>query len=116
MDRIFAYLTAMALSLPMAASSFAQSPGTSGPGDLGRWGMSTWGWGHMMFGGVMMIVFWGGIILLVVLLARWIGNTGISTNHHGPTEATPLDILKARFARGEIDENEYSQRKKVLSD
>ena len=38
-------------------------------GDRDYWG--SWGWGHMMFGGVMMFAFWGAIILLVVLAVRW---------------------------------------------
>lgn len=118
MTRISSYLTAMLFPLFMATSSLAQTPGAQGPGEMERWGMSAWqwGWGHMMFGGVMMIVFWGGIILLIVLLARWIGKPGIGPSQPCATAPTPLDILKARFARGEIDETEYSERKKVLKE
>jgi putative membrane protein len=32
-----------------------------------------WGWGHMLFGSLMMILFWGGIIVLIVLAVRWLG-------------------------------------------
>ncbi len=76
---------------------------------------SSWGWGHMIFGLAMMILFWGAIILLVVLLVRWLSGSG--PQQHAPTaHQTPLDILKDRFARGEIDKEEYEERRKVLSE
>jgi putative membrane protein len=78
--------------------------------------MMEWGWGHMMFGGVMMIVFWGGIILLVVLLVRSFGAGGKSGGFNAPVRPQPLDILKERFARGEIDQKEFDARRKVLMD
>lgn len=32
-----------------------------------------WGWGHMFFGSLMMILFWGGLILVILLAVRWLG-------------------------------------------
>jgi len=67
----------------------------------------------MFFGGGGMWFFW--IILFVVLV--WIvksvtdynaGNKSISDDD------SPLDILKKRYARGEIDEQEYIRRRKEL--
>ncbi len=73
-----------------------------------------WGWGHMLFGGLMMLVFWGGIILLIVLGVRWLGRG--PEGHAGPrTRPTPLEILEERFARGEIDKEEFEERKRLLS-
>ena len=109
MDRIYTYATTALLVFLWATSSLAQSQG-----DWDRWG--AWGWGHMMFGGVMMIVFWGGIILLVVLLVRWFGGSSKSGGLNALRRATPLDILKERFAKGEIDKEEYDERRKALSD
>lgn len=79
-----------------------------------EWWFSNWGWGHMAFGGTMMIVFWGGIILLVVLLARGLGWAGY---RDAPSQArqSPLEILQERFAKGEIDQKEYDERRQVLS-
>ena len=94
----------------LVTPSLAQSRG-----DIDSWGSPMWGWGHMMFGGVMMIVFWGGIILLVVLLVRSFGSSKLG-DFNASTPATPLDILKERFAKGEIDKTEYDERRKILSD
>jgi putative membrane protein len=75
-----------------------------------------WGWGHMIFGSLMMVLFWGGIIVAIVLAVRWIG----SESSHGATPTAPrnkaLDILQERFARGEIDKEEFEERKRMLSD
>ena len=76
---------------------------------------SSWGWGHMVFGMAMMILFWGAIILLIVLLVRWLSGTGLQ-HQLPPAQRTPLDILKERFARGEIDKEEYEERRKLLSE
>jgi len=111
MDRIRTYVISMLFPFLWATSSLAQSQG-----DWGRWGMSPWGWGHMVFGGVMMIVFWGGIVLLIVLAGRSFGGSSQSGGLNAPPRATPLDILKERFAKGEIDKNEYDERSKALSD
>jgi len=75
-----------------------------------------WGWGHMIYGPLMMIVFWGGLIVVAVLAVRWLGG-GSSHKHNGPTNrSNALDILRERFARGEIDKEEFEERKRLLSD
>ena len=82
--------------------------------------MSEYGWGHMFFGGLMMIVFWGGVIALVVLLVRWLSRSDTLGRNETPTSGsskrpTPLEILQERYARGEIDKQEYEERSKDLS-
>ena len=115
MYRIYTYATTILITILWAAPSLAQPQG-----ELDRWGMPAWGWGwgwgHMMFGGVMMIVFWGGIILLIVSLVRSFGGSSQSGGLNALPRATPLDILKERFAKGEIDKKEYDERRKTLSD
>ncbi|MCF3595040.1 SHOCT domain-containing protein [Rhodobacteraceae bacterium LMO-12] len=68
-----------------------------------------WGGGYGMFGGLMMVVFWGLIIGLIVLAIR--GFSGRSDTGAGQSA---LDILKERYARGEIEEDEYERRKAKL--
>lgn len=69
-----------------------------------------WGAGHMMFGGFMMVVFWGGLALVIVLVARQLGGP-----QRGQGRELPLEILQARYARGDIDKAEYEERRKTLS-
>ncbi len=67
----------------------------------------------MFFGGGFMWLIWilviAGIVLAVVFLVR--GGEGAS----GSSESA-LDILKKRYARGEIDEQEYERRRRELED
>ncbi len=109
-------LTNALMALPAALASVpALAQTTADRPDYWHYGWD-WGWGHMMFGGFMMILFWGGIILLIVLAVRWLG--GGSSRGTAPPAAgkMPLDILQERFARGEIDKQEFEERKRLLSD
>ena len=65
------------------------------------------GWG-MGIGWVLMLLFWGLIILGIMALMKWLRSS--SSRETG--KKTALDILDDRYARGEIDSEEY-QRKKV---
>ena len=65
--------------------------------------------------GIGMLLFWGLIIFGVVMLARGFG--GSSSSGAGvPTvrDKTPLDILRGRYARGEIDKAEFVQKRSDL--
>ena len=75
--------------------------------------MEAWGWGGMIFGPIMMIVFIAVIVGAVVLVIRWTGLGGSSVAG-GANKAH--HILDERFARGEIDKDDYEERKRVLSD
>ncbi len=101
------------LSLPFAAMmpTIANAYPTSRQSD--GWHMG-WGMGHGMFGGFWMIIFWIGLIVMVVWAAR--AFTGSLSGVQGSTSSkTPLDILQERFARGEIDKSEFEDRKQHLS-
>ncbi len=87
------------------------------PTDTENWHGMMWGGGWvwmMFFGPLMMILFWGTIILLVVLAIRWL--RGSSRDFHLPSEKTALEILQARFARGEIDKEAYEEKRRVLTE
>jgi putative membrane protein len=73
------------------------------------WGPSGGFWPGMIF----MLLFWVLIILGVIALVAWLAKQGRPDSHAGPE--SPLDVLKKRYARGEIDKEEYESIKKDLS-
>jgi putative membrane protein len=73
------------------------------------------GLGHTMFGGLGMLLFWSVVVVLLVLLVRAV--TGRPATGGAPSAGgrqSPLEILQERYARGEIDKNEYEERRKTL--
>ena len=68
-------------------------------------GMGWW----MAFGGLWMVIFWGGLIALIV----W-GITRLSRRNGSVSKRDPLDVVKERYARGEISREEFEQLKKDL--
>lgn len=107
MNRAFVIAAAALPAMWWATSALAQ--GYSGRD--GYWHPMS-GWGHMLFGGLMMLAFWGGIIVLVVLLVRWLSGADAGARATG---SSALRILEERFARGEIDKEEFEERKRLLS-
>jgi putative membrane protein len=72
------------------------------------WGPGmTWGWG---MGWIFMIIFWGLVVVGIIFLIRYL----IGTTKTGRGEESALDILKKRYARGEIEKEEFEQKKKDL--
>ena len=68
------------------------------------------GWG-MGFGWILMILVWVLAIVGIVAMIRWM--TGQPLN--AAPEQTPLQILQQRYARGDIQRDEYEQKKQDLS-
>lgn len=59
-----------------------------------------------------MIVFWGAVVFLVVWLVRGRASEQAGSGSERPSA---LEILDERFARGEINREEYEARRSVLS-
>ena len=75
------------------------------------WGFG-WGWGgSMFFAPLFMIAGPILLIVLVVLLIRWLTDSRDSPRARIPT---PREILDERFAKGEIDREDYETRRKAL--
>ena len=80
------------------------------------WGYGAgWGWGAWLAMGVSMVVLWGLVIAGGIVLVRSLAG---GRNQHPSATRDALGeaerILADRFARGEIDEDEYRRRTEVL--
>ncbi len=92
-----------------ASAAWAQQTGPD-------YGHHMWGGGWWMFlGPLMMLFFIAAAVAVVVLMVRWLGGSGHGGPAHAPTGKTHVDILNERFARGEIDKEEFEERMRVLS-
>ena len=80
----------------------------------GPWDM---GYHHMMGGGmgIVMLIFWIVLIgALVLLISGGINIIRTSRKDDDPTQK-PLEILKQRYARGEIDRAEFEDKRRTLT-
>lgn len=85
--------------------------------------MMGFGFGMGIFGLLLMILFWGGLIALAVWLVGLLFPTaprGASatkqpdnSNFHSPSAR---EILKARYARGELNQEQYQQMLQTIQD
>ncbi len=71
------------------------------------WGMPPFGggWGMML----MILIFWGLVIVALVLGIRWLITQGTESRAD-----SSLDVLKKRYARGEIDKDQFEAMKRDL--
>lgn len=65
------------------------------------------------FGWIFMVLWWVLIVVGIVALVKWMGTSSDSGGRGGGSRA--LDILKERYARGEIDDQEFQKRKRDLT-
>lgn len=89
------------------AQQLSNSGWGMGPGMMGNWGM---GW----FGMVFMMIFWVLVIVGLVFLIKWLIQSTSSGKAAQPTGSRAVEILKERYARGEIDKAEFESKKKDL--
>jgi putative membrane protein len=101
----FASVPTIVSSLFLVLSCTSDVP--YGPPSPGGWGgMTRYGF-HNSFGGIVM---WIMYLIVVVLLIYIVLHIGSSKPHND----TPLDILKKRYARGDIAKEEYERMRKDL--
>jgi len=98
--------------LTTASMAFAQSGPSGSWGHHGMMGGSGW-----LMGPIMMLLFLALVVGVVVLAVRWSGGVGGdmggSLRQGGSRDRA---ILEERFARGEIDEEEFRKRRQALEE
>lgn len=75
-------------------------------------GMEGMGWGWLGLGMIHMLLFWALVILGIVALIRWL--SGGPQPPPGPD--SPMDILRKRYASGEITREEYQRMRRELTE
>ncbi len=86
------------------------------PPGSGEMGPRMWGWEYHMglFSIVLVGLFWIAVIVAILFLIRWLI---VSTRHRNrgakPTDSA-LEILRIRYAKGEISKEEFEEKKKDL--
>ena len=79
------------------------------------WGGSQWGGFGMVLGPIFMILIVVGIVAGIIYLLRLFGAAGPAVSGHIAQDRAMV-LLKERYAKGEIDSAEFTERKKLLAD
>jgi len=79
------------------------------------WGSNQWGGFGMVLGPIFMILVVVGTVAAIIYLLRLFGAAGPATSSH-EAHNRALVLLKDRYAKGEIDSTEFTERKKLLAD
>ena len=82
--------------------------------------MGGFGPGYGMMGGygfgIVHLVFWAIVLIALVVAIFWLvrSMTGSGAHHHPPKRSVGLEVLEERYAKGEIQREEYLEKKKDI--
>lgn len=105
-------LTGLAMVFSGTAA-YAHGPGEGPGGGMMGPGMMGWGYGMGWFWPILMTVFWIAVIAGIVFLIRWL-IVSTRTREHGGFGESAIEILKKRYARGEITKDEFENVKRDI--
>jgi len=74
------------------------------------------GWGHMRYYGYGGWFMWILFLIVIGILLYFVVQTAKAKGGAGVSEETPLDILKKRYARGELTKEDFDRMKRELSE
>lgn len=80
----------------------------------GYMGDGGWGYGWSILGMTHMVLWWILLILGIVVLAKWLFGGGFSSGGRA-ARGRALEILEERYARGEIQREEFEAKKRDLN-
>jgi putative membrane protein len=75
-----------------------------------NWGYGSW------FMGIINIIFWIAVIIGIIYLIKFISSSSKQNIQETKRQDNALDILKERYAKGEINREEFEEKKKVLKE
>ena len=70
------------------------------------------GWGGWLLMSLLMVIFWGLVIFGGIAVWRAANRTDGTRGR--PSRPSPEQLLEERFARGEIDVDEFNRRRDLL--
>ena len=80
----------------------------------GYMGSGDWGYGWGILGMTHMVLWWILLVLGIVVLAQWLFGGGFSGDARA-SRTRALEILGERYARGEIEREEFEAKKRDLN-
>lgn len=111
-------VAAFSVAATSAMAQVGEIPSRSGSYDHGHdmmWGGNQWGGLGMIVGPIFMILIVVGIVAGIIYLLGLSGTIGPASKTHAAQDRA-LSVLKERYAKGEIDSTEFTERKKLLAD
>ncbi len=109
LTNVLALLDGLVPSFSGSSSCFAQWRDHWG---FGPWMMGSGWWG---FGWIFMIVFWGLVIIALILLIRSLVRLSRPNERKEAGRDPAMEILRQRYAKGEIDKEEFERKKRDLT-
>jgi len=106
------FILILAVLFPLAGNGLAQWRGYGG--HMGP-GMMGWGYGTGWVGMILMAAFWIAVIVGNIFLIRWVVISTGTGARGARSEESALEILKRRYARGEINKEEFEEKKRDLA-
>ncbi len=103
---IYTFCLGLTFILLQNGNAFAQMGRSNG-----EWQMGGISWLWM----VMMLAFWGLVMVALFFFIKWMIQATKGQTNNRPAEARALDILRERYARGEIEKEEYEAKKAGLN-
>ena len=105
------YILGLAFISFLSFWTIASAHGPDEGYSMGPWMM--WGHGMGWFPPIIMMAFGIAVIIGIFFLVRW-AISSANKDHGYKSQESALDILKKRYARGEINKEEFEDRKKDL--
>jgi putative membrane protein len=73
-------------------------------------------WYAMIFGPIIILIWLVVLVVLAAAVTRWLQGGGAVSFPFAPSKKRAVEILEERFAKGEIDKDEFQEKRRLLTD